>query len=194
MALSLSWHSDRLSRRCFLKAGGLLAGGTVFLHRLDRVLQADGGETTAPDFEKLARIEFLPGLEKLDLRQKADIIQSLIEQNFFHPSGLFYSLLLIDGPHSVRPLRRDDLKSISDAVAEGHYDDQGETSEAARNEGMTFENSITSAGNYLQSQAARFAVTENPTHYAEAQRAFHALVLIYEDGKRRGRSGWLGKP
>jgi hypothetical protein len=146
------------------------------------------------DYDALSRIDFLPELETLDLHGKAQVIQSLLEKSFFHPSGLFYSLLLIDGPRHVRPMARADLEEISDTVVDGHYDDGGASSEAARNEGMTFENSITSAGNYLQTQAARFAVTAEPAAYAEAVRALKALRLIYDDGKRRGRAGWLGKP
>jgi len=91
-------------------------------------------------------------------------------------------------------MARADVEGISDTVADGHYDDGGASSEAARNEGMTFENSITSAGNYLQSQVARFSVTGEAAAYAEAVRALSALRLIYDDGKRRGRAGWLGKP
>jgi len=146
------------------------------------------------DYDALSNIDFLPELPALDLGGTAGVIQSLLERSFFHPSGLFYSILLIDGPHHVRPLTRVDMEGISDTVVDGHYDDGGASSEAARNEGMTFENSITSAGNYLQSQAARFSVTAEPEAYAEAVRAFNALGIIYDDGKRHGRAGWLGKP
>lgn len=146
------------------------------------------------DYDKLSKIDFLPELATLDLHGKAGVIQSLLEQSFFHPSGLFYSLLLIDGPHHVRPMARTDMEGISDMVVDGCYNDEGASNEAARNEGMTFENSITSAGNYLQAQAARFSATAEPAAYAEAVRAFNALHLIYDDGKRRGRAGWLGKP
>jgi hypothetical protein len=41
--------------------------------------------------------------------------QALLETSFFHPSGLFYSILLIDGPHHVRPMARADMEGISDA-------------------------------------------------------------------------------
>ena len=58
------------------------------------------------DYDKLSKVDFLPELVTLDLHGKAGIIQSLIEDNFFHPSGLFYSILLIDGPHHVRPIDR----------------------------------------------------------------------------------------
>ncbi len=144
------------------------------------------------DYDKLSKVDFLPELVTLDLHGKAAVIQSLIEENFFHSSGLFYSILLIDGPHHVRPMARDDL-AASSVHAEEMFDDQG-TREAARNEGMTFENSIYSAGLYLQAQAARFVVTADPAAYAQGVRALNALRLIYEDGKRRGRAGWLGKP
>ena len=144
------------------------------------------------DYDKLGKIDFLPELATLDLHGKAGVIQSLLEENFFHPSGLFYSILLIDGPHHVRPMAREDL-AASNVHAEEMFDDQG-TREAAQNEGMTFENSIYSAGLYLQAQAARFVATADPAAYAQAVRALNALRLIYDDGKRRGRAGWLGKP
>jgi len=146
------------------------------------------------DYQSLSRIDFLPELATLDLRDKAKVIQSLLEESFFHPSGLFYSILLIDGPHHVRPMAREDLKGVSDTVVEGHYDDGGATSAAAKDEGMTFENSITSAGNYLQAQAMRFAATAAPAAYTEAVRAFHSLRMIHDHGREHGRAGWLGKP
>jgi hypothetical protein len=144
------------------------------------------------DYDKLSKIDFLPELEALDLRGKARFIQSFLEESFLHPSGLFYSLLLIDGPHHARPMGRADMEGISDAQVEGCAG--AETSEAAKNEGMTFENSITSAGNYLQAQAARFAATADPAAYEQAKRGVNALRLVYDDGNRRGRAGWMGKP
>ena len=41
------------------------------------------------DYDKLSKIDFLPELETLDLHGKAQVIQSLLEKNFFHPSWLF---------------------------------------------------------------------------------------------------------
>ena len=144
------------------------------------------------DYDNLSKIDFLPELEGLDLCGKARVIQSLLEESFFHPSGLFYSILLIDGPHHVRPMARADMEGISDAQVEGCAG--AETREAAKNEGMTFENSITSAGNYLQAQTARFAATAAPAAYAEAVRALNSLRMIYDHGREHGRAGWLGKP
>lgn len=146
------------------------------------------------DYQALSEIDFLPELPALDLRSKAAVLQKLLETSFFHPSGLFYSILLIDGPDHVRPMGRADLEGVSDTAVDGCYDDGGASSEAARNEGMTFENSIYSAGLYLQAQAARFSVTADPAAYAQGVRALHALRLVYEDGKRRNCAGWLGKP
>lgn len=146
------------------------------------------------DYEALSKIDFLPELATLDLEGKAQVIQSLLEQSFFHPSGLFYSLLLIVGPHQVRAMTRSDLEGINHAVVEGTYADGGATAEAAKEEGMTFENSITSAGNYLQAQVWRHQVTGEPEAFSQARRAFGSLRLVYEEGKRRGRAGWLGKP
>jgi hypothetical protein len=146
------------------------------------------------DYDQLSKIDFLPELATLDLHGKAKVIQSLLEESFFHPSGLFYSILLIDGPRHVRPMKRADMEGISDTVVEDCYSDGGASSEAAKKEGMTFENSIYSAGLYLQAQAARFAVTADSASYAESVRALNALRLIYDDGKRRNRAGWLGKP
>ncbi len=144
------------------------------------------------DYDKLSKIDFLPELATLDLGGKAQAIQSLLERSFFHPSGLFYSILLIDGPHHVRPMGRADMEAISDSQVEGCAD--AETAEAAKNEGMTFENSITSAGNYLQSQMARFAATADPAAYAQAVRALASLRMVYDHGKEHDRAGWLGKP
>jgi len=145
------------------------------------------------DYAELGQIAFLPELEALDLEGKAQVIQSLLEENFFHSSGLFYSILLIDGPHHVRPMARADLVGAS-VHAEEQYNDGGATRQAAQDEGMTFENSIYSAGLYLQAQAERYTVTGEPKAYAEGRRALNALRLIYDYAKARGRAGWLGKP
>ncbi len=59
---------------------------------------------------------------------------------------------------------------MSDTVVEGHYADGGQTSEAAKDEGMTFENSIYSAGLYLQAQAARYAATREPAALEQGAR------------------------
>lgn len=156
--------------------------------------QRKGETRAAMDYEALSKIDFLPELARLDLEGKAQTIQSLLERSFLHRSGLFYSLLLIDGPDHLRPMARSDMEEISDAVVEGAYADNGATAEAAKEEGMTFENSITSAGNYLQAQVWRYQVTGEPQAHSEALRALGSLRLIYEDGKRRDRAGWLGKP
>ncbi len=144
------------------------------------------------DYKQLSKMEFLPGLEALDLGSKANVIQSLLEENFFHDSGLFYSLLLISGPREIRSTSRADLEGAS--VIEGVYKDGGASDEAAREEGMTFENSIYSAGLYLQSQVARYAVTKEPAAMKEALRALNALRMIYDYARERGHEGWLGKP
>ena len=151
------------------------------------------------DYQELAHVDFLPELERLDLDEKAEVIQALLERNFFHPSGLFYSILLITGPHALRPMTAADMEGTSDldniwVDADGHGIDGTETIEAAKNEGPTFENSITSAGLYLQAQAARYAVSRDPLAYKQAQAALNSLKLIYDYSKERGRAGWLGKP
>lgn len=151
------------------------------------------GSTRMTDYAELGHIDFLPELAALDLEGKAQAIQSFLEENFFHSSGLFYSILLIDGSHHVRPMARADLVGAS-VHAENQFNDGGATRQAAQDEGMTFENSIYSAGLYLQAQAERFTVTGDPNAYAEGRRALNALRLIYDYAKERGRAGWLGKP
>jgi hypothetical protein len=142
------------------------------------------------DYEALARADFLPGLAGQSLAAKADRLQALIERGFYHPDGLFYSLLLIDPPEGVRPMSPADLQGVNDST--DAYD--GATQEAARDEGMTFENSIASAGLYLQAQSARHRAGGDSRALDEAGRAFHSLWLIYRHGCEHGRAGWLGKP
>jgi len=146
------------------------------------------------DYVSLEAIELLPGLAALPLAAKAARLQQMLERAWFAPNGLCYSLVLITGPEHLRPMGPADTHGISDHSVEGVYDDGGATSEAARDEGMTFENSIYSAGLYLQAQAARLAATGEPDALREAGRALTALRLIYDDGVARGRAGWLGKP
>lgn len=142
------------------------------------------------DYEALSRIDFLPALQSSSLEGKAALIQSLLQRDFFHPSGLFYSLLLIDRPDAVRPMAAADMDQVNDST--DVYD--AATREAAREEGMTFENSIASAGLYLQSQVARYQATSDPGALEQARRAFGSLRGIYEHGRDSGRAGWLGKP
>ncbi len=146
------------------------------------------------DYVALEAIEFLPGLAGLPPEERALRLQRLLQHAWFAPNGLCYSMVLITGPEQLRPMGPADTRGISDHSVEGVYDDGGATSAAARDEGMTFENSIYSAGLYLQAQAARYAATAVPEALAEAARALTALRLVYDDGVARGRAGWLGKP
>ena len=74
-----------------------------------------------------------------------------------------------------------DMAGVSDST--DAYD--AATQAAARDEGMTFENSIASAGLYLQAQAARYGATRDDHAADEAKRALNSPRLTYEDRRER---------
>ncbi len=97
------------TRREWLKAAATGMATGVSLRTPSSVYAAESPAEPArkaTDYQRLAQVDFLPGLDKLDLGEKAKVIQSLLEENFFHPSGLFYSILMITGPHTLRPMSR----------------------------------------------------------------------------------------
>ena len=144
------------------------------------------------NFDQLSHIEFLPELGAMDPAEKACALQKFLRRHFIDPNGLFYSILLIDGSHSVRPMTPEEIAGNT-IIAATLFDDD-ETEEAVKTTGYTYENSLTSAGGYLEAQAARYEATGDPQALEEAARAFYSIDFVYEDGVRRNRAGWLGKP
>jgi hypothetical protein len=158
------------------------------------ILPASAQEPPAtPDYVSLRKIRFLPELKGKSLAEKADILQDFLKENFFDPSGLCYSLLLITGPRQVRPMNLQDMQGINVGDWVEWYGKEA-LDLMKRGECMTFENSLTSAGLYLQAQVWRFMVTRSPDALVEAKRAFRSIDLVYTWGCERGKRGWLAKP
>lgn len=147
----------------------------------------------AVDFGALSGVRFMPELAELSLAAKAQAIQELIERTMFDPSGLMYSMLLITGPHEVRPVGPQDVVAISSGASDSWKADPW-INECFRNEWMTFENSLTTAGIYLHSQVERYRVTQSADALEQARRAFESIHKVYELGVADGNPGWLSKP
>ena len=145
------------------------------------------------DYEELRTVEFLPELNGAPLAVKADVLQRFYRDHVFAPSGLAYSMPLIIGAHEARPLSNADLVGTA-SYCSGGYAGDDQLEEAIANEGCTFENSLCTAGLYLQAHTWRFLVTGEEEARREASRGFEAIRLIYDMNAAAGRAGFLAKP
>ncbi|MBO9608229.1 MAG: hypothetical protein J7639_19885 [Paenibacillaceae bacterium] len=122
------------------------------------------------------------------LEEKAAMIQQFYERVIFHESGIMYSLMKIDGDR-IRPFAPEDFEGRDTfdysqwrIKPEGHWTM------------LDNENSITTSGIYLASQAYRYEATGDAAALEQAGKAFRSLELIYAFGVQDGRPGWMGKP
>lgn len=143
------------------------------------------------NFAQLSQIDFLPELSSADIHRKAQILQDVLPRTLFDPCGLVISLPIIVGPQQARAVSETEAAHI----VEGDWYSADEwISQCMKTEWMTFENSLTTAGLYLDAQAARFRASASPEAMAEAQRAFRSIELVYEMGAAAESPGWLPKP
>jgi len=141
-------------------------------------------------FTELSKINFLPNLGEADIHKKAEILQDLIEKYFYSESGLMYSLLLIDGEYSVRPMTPEEVQSQNfHKFGEEHLDRC-----LNQTEGKLYENTIATAGKYLNAQVSRYRFNKEPAAMNEALKAFNCIKMIYEWNKKAGRPGYFSKP
>jgi hypothetical protein len=145
------------------------------------------------DYEELAAIDFLPEMRETALANKAEVLQSFCREAFFAPSGLAYSMPLIRGPREARPLTNTDLVGTA-SYANDEYGQDDDLARAIAEEGCTFENSLCTAGLYLQAQAWRYRATGDPGALREARRGFQGIQLVHEMNAAVGRPGFLSKP
>ena len=138
--------------------------------------------------EAMTTRELLSGLPGADLGQKAALIQTLVAQTGFGACGIMYSMQrLVDG--EVRPFNAADFEgAVGINPAVGKLDIEGPW------EYLHNENSITTSGIYLASQAYRVQVEDTPAAREQAAKAFRSLELIYEMGAKAGQPGWMCKP
>jgi hypothetical protein len=137
---------------------------------------------------KMTTKELLDGLSGADLEQKAERIQTLVAQTGFGACGIMYSMQrLVDG--EVRPFNAADFEgTVGLNPAVGKLEIAG-TWEALQNE-----NSITTSGIYLASQAYRIQAEDTPAAREQAAKAFRSIEIIYEMGVKGGQPGWMCKP
>ncbi|MDF2668166.1 MAG: hypothetical protein K0R67_472 [Paenibacillus sp.] len=122
------------------------------------------------------------------LEAKAGQIQQFYEKVIHHESGIMYSLMKIDGDR-IRPFAPEDF------AGKDSFDfSQWRIKPNGHWEVLNNENSITTSGIYLASQAYRYQATGDEAALLEAAKAFGSLDLIYTFGERDGRPGWMGKP
>ena len=105
-----------------------------------------------------------------------------------HPSGIFYSLLKIDGDR-IRPFGPADFIGIETFSFKGwRFPPEGPW------EYRNNENSIATSGYWLAAQVERFLATGEADAKVQAARACASLEAIYRLGEADGQPGWLGKP
>jgi hypothetical protein len=105
-----------------------------------------------------------------------------------HPSGIFYSLLKIDGDR-IRPFGPADFAGVETFSFKGwRFPPEGPW------EYRNNENSIFTSGLWLVAQVERFLATGEAAAQAEAARAYASLEAIYRLGEADGKPGWMGKP
>lgn len=127
-------------------------------------------------------------LGKLDLEQKANVIQQFYQDHIFHENGIMYSLMKID-KGQIRPFQPKDFIGKETKTFSGwRYKPAGGW------EYLNNENSITTSGIYLASQVYRYLATGDNLALEQAAKAFQSLKLIYDMGVEDGRAGWMGKP
>ena len=123
------------------------------------------------------------------VQEKIDIIQQNYPSVIFSESGIMYSLLKIDGD-TIRSLNDSDFAYQGCRHDYSHWRHKPDGDWDLLN----YENSITTSGLYLASQAWRYRATGDPAALEQAAKAFHSLDLIYQLGAADGRPGWMGKP
>ncbi|HEY8667573.1 MAG TPA: hypothetical protein VIL86_12975 [Tepidisphaeraceae bacterium] len=130
----------------------------------------------------------LEELASASIGRKAEIIQDFYQDVAFHPSGIMYSMQRMD-EHSVRPFTAEDFAGKhATSVEKWRLKPDGLW------DLMHNENSITTSGIYLASQAFRYLATKDESALEQAAKAFRSLEIIYEMGVKDGRPGWMGKP
>ena len=123
------------------------------------------------------------------VQDKIDIIQQHYPSVIFSKSGIMFSLLKIDRD-AIRPLNESDFpyRGCRHDYSQWEYKPDGDW------DLLNYENSITTSGLYLASQAWRYKATQSPAALEQAAKAFNSLDLIYQLGAADGRPGWMGKP
>lgn len=139
--------------------------------------------------ERRRIIGWLETLAGKPLQQKINIIQEHYPSVIFSESGIMYSLLKIDG-ETIRPLNESDFpyKGVRHDYGQWRHKPDGDW------DLLNYENSITTSGLYLASQAWRYSATQEPDALDQAAKAFNSLDLICKLGEGDWRPGWMGKP
>jgi len=132
---------------------------------------------------------WLDSLAGKAVQEKADIIQANYPSIIFSDTGIMFSLLKIDGD-TIRPLNEFDFafKGARHDYSNWRHKPDGDW------DLLNYENSITTSGLYLASQAWRYKATHDADALDQAGRAFNSLDLICKLGEADGRPGWMGKP
>jgi len=127
-------------------------------------------------------------IDGLDLEAKARRISDHFLALHDHPSGIFYSLMKIDGD-AIRAFQPSDFEGVTTFDFKGWRIKPAGSWEYRNNE-----NSLTTAGYWLAAQVERYHVTQEADALHHASRAYQCLDAIYKFGEEDGRPGWMGKP
>lgn len=161
-----------MDRRDFLRAlGGLAIVAS----------EASGGEAERKR-ATLSRIRNAP------LDKKARLFQEIYQDVAFHPSGIMYSMMHLEGDQ-IRPFKPADFVGavgMDATVGKFNLDSPADY--------LHGENSMTASALYLAAQSLRYRATGDGEAMEQAAKAFRSLDLIYKMGEQAGKPGWMGKP
>lgn len=144
--------------------------------------------TAATSGEAKSAHESLSSIKDAPLDKKARLLQDIYQEIAFHPSGIMYSMLHLEGDR-IRPFKSTDFDGMigMDAtVGKFQLDSPADY--------LHCENSISASGLYLAAQSLRYRATSDKKAMQQAEKAFHSLDLIYMMGEQAGKPGWMGKP
>lgn len=121
----------------------------------------------------------------LPVAEKIERLQSFLGENYFHPNGMMYCMWHYKEGFA-RPFQESDI---------GQYRYDFVEKEKITHKGwFDSENSISTSGLYLWSQALRYQVTGEAKAMAYARKAFRSLKIIFAMGAEFDKPGFFGKP
>lgn len=127
-------------------------------------------------------------IDSLSPAAKAEVFAKHYPELHDHPSGIFYSLMKMDGG-AIRAFQPKDFEGVYSFDFK-NWRIKPEGPWEYRNN----ENSITTSGLWLAAEVMRYQATKDDGALRGAEKAYRSLRAIYDFGVQDGRPGWMGKP
>jgi hypothetical protein len=119
------------------------------------------------------------------IAEKVQKLQSFLGEHYFRPDGIMYCMWFYDGKNA-RLFKEDDLGELRFpfCAVEG----------ISHEDWMSGENSSSTSGLFLWSQALRYQVTGEAEAMRYAEKAFNSLDIIFKLSEAKGIEGFVCKP